>query len=140
MISFLSSQKPQGFFLRFFLPLTNLRYKGNSYLEHYFSSLSTDQLFQWFESSLSQYPVKMQSASKDIPSRSCSVIWRLPSLESISKEDVSYLQRVLQEVPSLMVFLLCHSGALSEHEPVSEHLIPLYVALPTPYNARILLF
>lgn len=95
------------------------------YVPHFIHSLPEEESVSWFESILSQYPAKEQPS----PSRSCTVIWRVPSLTTVSEEDIQLLSKLKDLHPAVMFVITTNHGPLSAYEEVDMHTIPLYVCV-----------
>lgn len=111
--------------------LVSPRLKGVSWYENYIDALSADDKLHWFESLLGKYPNReMPSLSEEtLPvARSCVVVWRVPSLTTISEKDVETWQHLQDTFPSILFVLTCSHGPLSEDEPISSYSVPLYVS------------
>ena len=94
---------------------------------HFIHSLPEEELAAWFDSVLSQYPAKEQPADQPSPSRSCTVIWRVPSLTTVSEADIQLLSKLKDQHPSVMFVITTNHGPLSAYEEVDAHTLPLYV-------------
>lgn len=128
--------KKSGFkrtFSRFLIRTATLvspRLKGVSWYEDYIDALSADDKLHWFTSLLGKYPNReMPSLSEEVlpVTRSCVVVWRVPSLTTISEKDIETWQHLQDTFPSILFVLTCSHGPLSEHEAISSYSAPLYV-------------